>query len=41
MRIFIAVIALVLLSTFVVSSATLDEQLAGELAGHVFTGRIE
>jgi cytochrome c peroxidase len=41
MRIFIAVIALVLLSTFVVSSATLDEQLAGELARHGFTGRIE
>ena len=41
MRIFIAVISLLLLSTFVVNSATPDEQLAGELARHGFTGRIE
>src|SRR6185369_11980445 len=41
MRIFIVVIALLLLSTFVVSSATLDNQLAAVLAEHGFTGRIE
>jgi cytochrome c peroxidase len=41
MRIFIVVIALLLLSTFVVSSATLDDQLAAVLAEHGFTGRIE
>jgi cytochrome c peroxidase len=41
MRIFIVVISLLLLSTFVVSSATLDEQLAAVLAQHGFTGRIE
>ena len=41
MRIVIVVISLLLLSTFVVSSATLDEQLAAVLAEHGFTGRIE
>ena len=41
MRIFIVVISLLLLSTFVVRSATLDEQLAAVLAQHEFTGRIE
>lgn len=41
MRIFIVVIALLLLSTFAVSSATLDDQLAAVLAEHGFTGRIE
>jgi cytochrome c peroxidase len=41
MRIYIVVISVLLLSTFVVSSATLDEQLAALLAEHGFTGRIE
>ena len=41
MRICIVVISVLLLSTFVVSSATLDEQLAAILAEHGFTGRIE
>src|SRR4026207_159731 len=41
MRGFIIVISLFLLSTFVVSSATLDEQLAAVLAQHGFTGRME
>ncbi len=41
MRIFIVVISVLLLSTFVVSSATRDEQLAAALAQHGFTGRIE
>src|ERR1044072_2230222 len=41
MRICIIVISLLLLSTFVVSSATLDDQLAAVLAEHGFTGRIE
>src|SRR4026207_1197355 len=41
MRGFIIVISLFLLSTFVVSSATLDEQLAGVLGQHGFTGRME
>ncbi len=41
MRIFIVVIALLLLSTFVVSSASLDDRLAAVLAEHGFTGRIE
>ena len=41
MRIYIVVISVLLLSTFVVSSATLDEQLAAVLAEHGFTGRIE
>ena len=41
MRIVIVVISLLLLSMFVVSSATLDEQLATTLAQHGFTGRIE
>lgn len=41
MRIFIVVIALLLLSTFAISSATLDDQLAAVLAEHGFTGRIE
>ena len=41
MRIFIVVISLLLLSTFAVRSATLDEQLAAVLAQHEFTGRIE
>src|SRR4030095_8753275 len=40
MRIYI-VISVLLLSAFVVSSATLDEQLAAVLAQHGFTGRIE
>jgi cytochrome c peroxidase len=41
MRIYIAVIALLLSSTFVVSSATLDEELTSALTQHGFTGRIE
>ncbi len=41
MRIVFVVISLLLLSMFVVSSATLDEQLATTLAQHGFTGRIE
>ncbi len=41
MRICIIVIALLLLSTFVVSSETLDEQLTAVLTQHGFTGRIE
>lgn len=41
MRIYIVVISVLLLSAFVVSSATLDEQLAAVLAQHGFTGRIE
>src|ERR1041385_472408 len=41
MRIVIVVISLLLLSTFVVSSATLDDQLAAVLVQHGFTGRIE
>jgi cytochrome c peroxidase len=41
MRICIVVISLLFLSTFVVSSATIDEQLAAVLAQHGFTGRIE
>src|ERR1044072_4838454 len=41
MRIIIVVISLLLLSTFVVSSATVDEQLTAVLAQHGFTGRIE
>ena len=41
MRGFIVVISLLLFSTFVVSSATLDEQLAAVLAQHGFTGRME
>lgn len=41
MRIVIVVISLLLLSMFVVSNATLDEQLAATLAQHGFTGRIE
>jgi cytochrome c peroxidase len=41
MRIVIVVISLLLLSMFVVSSATLDEQLATTLAQHGFTGRID
>jgi cytochrome c peroxidase len=41
MRIYIAVIALFLLSTFVVNSATLDEELTSVLSQHGFTGRIE
>ena len=41
MRIGIVVISILLLSTFVVSSATLDEQLAAMLGQHGFTGRIE
>jgi cytochrome c peroxidase len=41
MRICIVVISILLLSTFVVSSATLDEQLAVVLGQHGFTGRIE
>jgi cytochrome c peroxidase len=41
MKICIVVISLLLLSTFVVSSGTLDEQLATTLAQHGFTGRIE
>jgi cytochrome c peroxidase len=41
MRIGIVVISVLLLSTFVVSSAALDEQLEAVLARHGFTGRIE
>jgi hypothetical protein len=41
MRILIAIISLLLLSTFAVSSATLDEQLTAVLAQHGFTGRVE
>lgn len=41
MRIFIVVVSLLLLSTFAVSSATLDKQLTAVLAQHGFTGRIE
>jgi cytochrome c peroxidase len=41
MRIGIVVISLLLLSLFVASSATLDEQLTATLAQHGFTGRIE
>jgi cytochrome c peroxidase len=41
MRIGIVVILLVLLSTLVVSSVTLDEQVSAVLAQHGFTGRIE
>ena len=41
MRIYIAVIALLLSSTFVVNNATLDEQLTSVLTQHGFTGRIE
>lgn len=41
MRICIVVILLVLLSTLVVSSVTLDEQVSAVLAQHGFTGRIE
>ena len=41
MRICIVVISVLLLSTFVVSSATLDQQLESVLAQHGFTGRIE
>jgi len=41
MRICIVVISILLLSTFVVSSATVDDQLAAVLAQHRFTGRIE
>jgi cytochrome c peroxidase len=41
MRIYVLVIMLLLLSTFAVSSATLDEQLSAALAQHGFTGRIE
>src|ERR1044072_2941047 len=41
MRICIIVISLLLLSTFVVSSATLDDQLAAVLAQNGFTGRVE
>jgi len=41
MRICIVVISLLLLTTFVVSSATVDQQLSAVLAQHGFTGRIE
>src|SRR5215510_13115620 len=41
MRISILIISLLLLSTFAVSSVTLDEQLTAVLAQHGFTGRIE
>ena len=41
MRISIVVISLLLLTTFVVSSATIDQQLSAVLAQHGFTGRIE
>ena len=41
MRIFIVVVSLLILSTFAVSSATLDKQLTAVLAQHGFTGRIE
>ena len=41
MRICIVVISLLLLTTFVVSSVTLDQQLSAVLAQHGFTGRIE
>jgi cytochrome c peroxidase len=41
MRICIVVISLLLLSAVVVSSATLDDQLAAVLSQHGFTGRIE
>ena len=41
MRIYIVVISLLLLSGFVVSSATIDEQLAATLGQHGFTGRVE
>ncbi|HEV2834837.1 MAG TPA: cytochrome c peroxidase [Pyrinomonadaceae bacterium] len=41
MRICIAVIAFLLLSSFVVESATLDQQLTAVLTQHGFTGRIE
>jgi len=41
MRICIVVISLLLLTTFVVSSATIDQQLSAVLAQHGFTGRIE
>jgi cytochrome c peroxidase len=41
MRFCIVVILLVLLSTLVVSSVTLDEQVSAVLAQHGFTGRIE
>jgi cytochrome c peroxidase len=41
MRIFIVVISLLLLSTFAVSSVTLDQQLTAVLAQHGFTGRVE
>jgi cytochrome c peroxidase len=41
MRIGIVLILLVLLSTLVVKSVTLDEQLTAVLAQHGFTGRIE
>jgi len=40
-RICIVVISILLLSTFAVSSVTLDDQLAAVLAQHGFTGRIE
>jgi len=41
MRICIVVISLLLLTTFTVSSATIDQQLSAVLAQHGFTGRIE
>ena len=41
MRICIVVISLLLLTTFVVSSATIDQQLSTVLDQHGFTGRIE
>ena len=41
MRICIVVISLLLLTTFVVSSATIDQQLSTVLTQHGFTGRIE
>src|SRR5678815_4246134 len=41
MRLSIVLILLVLLSTLVVSSVTLDEQLSAVLAQHGFTGRME
>ena len=41
MRICIVVISLLLLTTLVVSSATIDQQLSTVLAQHGFTGRIE
>ncbi len=41
MRILIAIISLLLLSTFAVSSVTLDQQLTTALAQHGFTGQVE